>query len=149
MAAGEGRRAWRGVFGSLLPPTLRAELTWLQCLSGWCARYWHCAIRRPAFVRVPRNNMSVLPAALRQEVLHSYVHNHLRSDLIWAKAKLAVVTHLAKRLRAKLAAEQAARAQAGGGGRGRVSCYGNCCSWCAAVAAAAVGHKAVVEANER
>jgi hypothetical protein len=48
-----------------------------------------------------------------QEILHKYVHSNLRSEIIWTKAKLAVVSHLAKTLRTKLRAEQEARARAG------------------------------------
>lgn len=52
-----------------------------------------------------------MPAEVVQSLLREHLRRHLRSELVWTKAKLGFVGHLARNLRVKLRAEQAARAQ--------------------------------------
>lgn len=70
-----------------------------------------------------RNSPDLLPCAVKRENCSSFLaqalaldhaRNHLRSELVWTKAKLAFVSHMAGQLRAKLHAAEAERAHAGG-----------------------------------
>lgn len=70
-----------------------------------------------------RNSPDLLPCAVKHENCSSFLaqalaldhaRNHLRSELVWTKAKLALVSHMAGQLRAKLHAAEAQRAHAGG-----------------------------------